>query len=119
MVKEAGAAARMQKIHIHYTIAAFEGTSRMQKSEVEAALAEKLNITKTAARDLLNVILDQITLELSRGQRVSLPGFGVFETRAYGPRTGRNPQTGEPIDIPAGHNAHFKPGKGLKDAISG
>jgi DNA-binding protein HU-alpha len=90
----------------------------MQKSEMEAALAEKLAITKTAARDLLNVMLDQITLELSRGNRVSLPGFGVFEVRAYGPRTGRNPQTGEPIDIPAGHNAHFKPGKALKEKIA-
>lgn len=91
----------------------------MQKSELEAVLAEQLTISKTAARDVLNVILDQITLELSRGQRVSLPGFGVFEVRAYGPRTGRNPQTGEPIDIPAGHNAHFKPGKALKDAVAG
>ena len=90
----------------------------MQKSEVEAALAEQLGVSKTAARDLLNVILDEITLAMSRGHRVALPGFGVFEVRAHGPRTGRNPQTGEPLEIPAGHNVHFKPGKALKESIS-
>ncbi|MVF13700.1 HU family DNA-binding protein [Ketobacter sp. MCCC 1A13808] len=90
----------------------------MQKSEVESLLAEKLGLTKIAARDLLNVILDQMTLEMSRGNRISLPGFGVFEVRAFAPRTGRNPQTGEPIEIPAGHNVQFKPGKGLKDLVA-
>lgn len=90
----------------------------MQKTDLEAVLAEKLSITKTAARDVLNVILDQITLEMSRGQRVSIPGFGVFEVRAHGPRTGRNPQSGEPIEIPAGHNVHFKAGKALKEKVA-
>lgn len=90
----------------------------MQKTELEAALAEKLNITKTAARDLLNVMLDQMTLEMSRGNRISLPGFGIFEVRAHGPRTGRNPQTGEPLDIPAGHKVNFKPGKVLKEKVA-
>jgi len=91
----------------------------MQKSELEAMLADKLELTKATSRDIVNAILEQITRELSRGQRVSLPGFGVFEVRAYAPRTGRNPQTGEAIEIPAGHTAHFKPGKALKDAITG
>lgn len=90
----------------------------MQKSDVEAALAQQLGVSKTAARDLLNVMLDEITLAMSRGHRVALPGFGVFEVRAHGPRTGRNPQTGEPLEIPAGHNVHFKPGKALKESIS-
>lgn len=87
----------------------------MQKSDVEQALAEQLEISKAQARDILNVILDQITLEMSRGNRVSLPGFGIFEVRAHGPRSGRNPQTGEPLTIPAGHNVAFKPGKALKE----
>ena len=90
----------------------------MQKSDVEALLAEQMGLTKVAARDLLNVILDQMTLEMSRGNRISLPGFGVFEVRPYAPRTGRNPQTGEAIEIPAGHNVQFKPGKSLKDRVS-
>lgn len=90
----------------------------MQKSDIEAELANRLAISKTAARDLLNVILDEITLAMSRGQRVALPGFGIFEVRAHGPRVGRNPQTGEPLDIPSGHNVHFKPGKALKESIS-
>ena len=102
-----------------YTIAPFlaTGLPLMQKTDVEAALAEQLGISKTAARDLLNVMLDEITLAMSRGQRIALPGFGIFEVRAYGPRKGRNPQTGEPLDIPAGHAVHFKPGKALKDSI--
>lgn len=90
----------------------------MQKSELEADLAVRLGISKDAARLLLNAILDQITLAMSRGQRIALPGFGVFEVRAHGPRKGRNPQTGEALEIPAGHNVHFKPGKALKDAIA-
>lgn len=91
----------------------------MQKTEMEAVLAEKLAINKVTARDLLNVILDQITLEMSRGQRVSLLGFGTFEVRAHGPRNGRNPQTGDVIEIPAGHHVHFKPGKAFKENIDG
>ncbi len=91
----------------------------MQKSEVEASLAQQLDISKVKARDILNIILDQLTLEMSRGNRVSLPGFGVFEVRAYGPRQGRNPQTGEAISIPAGHNVLFKPGKALKEKFQG
>lgn len=89
----------------------------MQKTEVEAALAERLGISKPVARDLLNVVLDEITLALSRGQRVALPAWGVFEVRAHGPRKGRNPQTGETLEIPAGHAVHFRPGKALKDRI--
>ena len=90
----------------------------MQKSEVEADLATRLGISKNAARDLLNVILDEITLAMSRGQRVALPGFGIFEVRAHGPRKGRNPQTGEALELPAGHSVIFKPGKALKYQIA-
>ncbi len=90
----------------------------MQKSDIEAELAQQLEISKTAARDVLNAILDEITLAMSRGNRVALPGFGVFEVRAHGPRKGRNPQTGEALEIPAGHNVHFKPGKALKESVA-
>lgn len=89
----------------------------MQKSDVEAHLAVSLGISKVAARDLLNVILDEITLAMSQGHRVALPGFGIFEVRPYAPRKGRHPRTGEVLEIPAGHAVHFKPGKALKDQI--
>ncbi len=90
----------------------------MQKSDVEAELANRLGISRDTARTLLNVILDEITLAMSRGHRVALPGFGIFEVRAHGPRRGRHPQTGEALEIPAGHSVHFKPGKALKDGIA-
>jgi DNA-binding protein HU-alpha len=89
----------------------------MIKTEVEKRLADALSLKNDEARDLLNVILDEITLALSRKQRVSLIGFGSFEVREHQARQGRNPQTGEPMTIPASCGVLFKPGKGLKDKI--
>jgi DNA-binding protein HU-alpha len=90
----------------------------MIKTEVEKRLAEALTLKGDDARDLLNVILDEITLALSRKQRVALIGFGTFEVRQHAARQGRNPQTGEPMTIPASNGVHFKPGKALKDKIA-
>ena len=89
----------------------------MIKTEVEKRLADALSLKNDEARDLLNVILDEITLALSRQQRVALIGFGTFEVREHKARQGRNPQTGEPMTIPASNGVHFKPGKALKDKI--
>ena len=89
----------------------------MIKTEVEKRLAEVLSLKNDEARDLLNVILDEITLALSRRQKVSLIGFGTFEVREHKARQGRNPQTGEAMTIPASLGVHFKPGKALKDKI--
>ena len=90
----------------------------MIKTDVEKRLSEVLSLKQSDARDLLNVILDEITLALSRKQRVVLIGFGSFEVREHKSRQGRNPQTGEIITIPAAHGVHFKPGKALKDRVS-
>ncbi|OUS24394.1 hypothetical protein A9Q99_24590 [Gammaproteobacteria bacterium 45_16_T64] len=89
----------------------------MIKTDLEAQLAEQLSISKDDARDVLNVMLDEITLALSRNDRVSFIGFGSFDVRPRAARNGRNPQTGEPIVIPASNGVHFKPGKALKDAV--
>ena len=89
----------------------------MIKTEVEKRLAEALSLKNDDARDLLNVILDEITLALSRQQRVALIGFGTFEVRQHAARQGRNPSTGEPMTIPASNGVNFKPGKELKDSI--
>lgn len=89
----------------------------MIKTEVEKRLAEALSLKNDDARDLLNVILDEITLALSRQQRVALIGFGTFEVRPHAARQGRNPKTGELMTIPACNGVHFKPGKALKDRI--
>ncbi|PIE41811.1 MAG: hypothetical protein CSA49_01750 [Gammaproteobacteria bacterium] len=90
----------------------------MIKTDVEKQLATALAIKQTDARDLLNVILDEMTLALSRQQRVALVGFGSFEVRDYKERQGRNPQTGEAILIPASKGVHFRPGKALKDKVA-
>lgn len=91
----------------------------MIKTDVEKRLAETLSLKQDDARDLLNVMLDEITLALSRQQRVALVGFGSFEVRAHQERQGRNPQTGEAITIPASNGVHFRPGKALKDKVAG
>lgn len=91
----------------------------MIKTDVEAQLAEQLAISKDDAKDLLNVVLDEITLALSRDDKVSVIGFGSFDVRPRAARSGRNPQTGESIQIAASNGVHFKPGKALKDAVSG
>ncbi|PCJ45830.1 MAG: DNA-binding protein HU [Moraxellaceae bacterium] len=90
----------------------------MIKTDIEAQLAEQLDVSKVDARDLLNVILDEITLALSRNHRVSFIGFGTFDVRPRAAREGRNPQTGASIKIPASNGVRFKPGKALKDAVA-
>ena len=90
----------------------------MIKTDLEAQLAEQLALSKGDARDLLNVILDEITLALSRKDRVSFTGFGAFDVRPRAAREGRNPQTGEVIKIAASNGVHFKAGKVLKDAVA-
>lgn len=90
----------------------------MTKTELEAQLAVEMDMAKDDARELLNVVLDEITLALSRQQKVALIGFGSFEVRTLAARAGRNPQTGQPLEIPAHNTVHFRPGKALKDAIA-
>ncbi len=89
----------------------------MTKTEVEAALAQQLHINKESAKDVLNAILDEITLALSRGKPVALAGFGTFVVTDHAERQGRNPQTGEIMTVPAGKRVHFRAGKALKSAI--
>lgn len=91
----------------------------MTKTEVEAVLAQQLHINKEAAKDVLNAMLDEITLAISRGQPVALAGFGTFDVRDRAERQGRHPQTGAVMTVSASKRVHFRAGKGLKDAVSG
>ncbi|MGJ8526090.1 DNA-binding protein HU [Halomonadaceae bacterium LMG 33818] len=91
----------------------------MRKPELAAAIAEKSDLSKEKAGQVLNVILDEITASVAKGQDVSLVGFGSFTVRERAARTGKNPQTGAELKIPASKNVAFKAGKGLKDAVSG
>lgn len=90
----------------------------MRKPDLAAALAEQADLTKDKANEVLNELLDQITLTVAKGESVSLIGFGTFETRSRAARMGKNPQTGAQIEIPASNTVAFKPGKALKEACN-
>lgn len=90
----------------------------MNKSELIDAIASSADLSKAAAGRALDSIVDAITTELQNGGQVSLVGFGTFSVKARAARTGRNPQTGEPINIKAANVPGFKAGKGLKDAVN-
>lgn len=89
----------------------------MRKPELAAAIAEKADLTKEKAAEVITVITDQIAKALSEGDSVSLIGFGTFEVRSRAERQGKNPQTGAAITIAAAKVPAFKPGKGLKEAV--
>ena len=90
----------------------------MNKTELRDTVAEASGLSAAQADKVLNAVLDSITTALSSGDKVTLPGFGTFETRERAARQGRNPQTGEAIDIAASTAPAFKPGAQLKQAVS-
>lgn len=90
----------------------------MRKPELAAVIAERTDLTKDKANLVLNAILDSITGALDK-DTVTLVGFGTFEKRHRGARTGKNPQTGEPVKIKASNTVAFKPGKQLRDSVQG
>ena len=87
------------------------------KSELMDVVAQEVGLTKVVAGKAVDSILATITKALKNGDRVQLTGFGSFEARTRKARTGRNPQTGEALSIPAGKAPIFKAGKALKDAV--
>ncbi|KZY38397.1 MULTISPECIES: HU family DNA-binding protein [unclassified Oleiphilus] len=91
----------------------------MKKPELAAAIAEKADLTKEKAGEVLNILTDEITNAMNKNDTVSLIGFGTFSVRERSARTGKNPQTGATIQIAASKSVGFKPGKSLKDAVNG
>ncbi|MBU1110267.1 HU family DNA-binding protein [Patescibacteria group bacterium] len=89
----------------------------MTKIEVAEAIAERTGMTKRAAADALNAFVDVVGETLARGEKVTVTGFGTFVVRRRAARMGRNPQTGEPLHIPAQNSPAFRAGTGLKDMI--
>ena len=89
----------------------------MNKSELIAVVAEKSGITQKDAERVVNATLDTITMELKKGEKVQLSGFGIFEVKKREARVGRNPRTKESIQIPASKVPSFKPSKTLKDTV--
>ena len=89
----------------------------MNKGELIEAIANDASITKAQAQEALDAFVSNVQSSLKSDEKVILTGFGTFSASTRGERTGRNPQTGEPIRIPARRVAKFSAGKTLKDAI--
>lgn len=90
----------------------------MNKVELVAAIAEKADLSKKDAEKALNAVLESVVAALAAGDKVSLVGFGTFETRKRDERQGRNPATGANITIPASVQPAFKAGRAFKDAVA-
>lgn len=89
----------------------------MNKTELISSVAETAELSKKDATKAVEAVFDTITNSLKEGNKVQLIGFGNFEVRERAARKGRNPQTGEEIEIAASKVPAFKPGKALKDAV--
>ncbi|MBZ9557010.1 MULTISPECIES: nucleoid-associated protein HU-beta [Modicisalibacter] len=90
----------------------------MNKSELIEAIAASADIPKAAASRALDAMIDTVTDSLKKGDSVALVGFGTFTVKERAARTGRNPQTGQPIEISAAKVPSFKAGKALKDSVN-
>ena len=90
----------------------------MNKTELVAAVAEKVGLTKKDAERVINATVETVTETLVKGEKVQLSGFGNFEVKAREARVGRNPRTKETIQIPATKLPVFKASKALKDSVS-
>lgn len=89
----------------------------MNKSELIARITEQAGINKTQATAALQAVETGVIDTLANGGKVELKGFGTFSVKERAERTGRNPQTGEPIQIAASKTPTFKAGKAFKDAL--
>ncbi len=90
----------------------------MKKDQLISAIADKADISKEAAGKTLDAFVDVLSQALKNNEEVTLVGFGKFMVRERAARTGRNPKTGEPLNIAASKTPSFKAGKALKDAIN-
>jgi DNA-binding protein HU-beta len=91
----------------------------VNKTELIDAIAAAADLPKASAGRALDAVVDSITEALKKGDQVTLVGFGTFAVKARAAREGRNPQTGQTIQIKASNVPGFKPGKALKDAVNG
>ncbi|WP_085522369.1 HU family DNA-binding protein [Tuberibacillus sp. Marseille-P3662] len=89
----------------------------MNKNEMVNNIADETGLAKKDVEAVVNGVLDEVADALSNNEKVQLVGFGTFEARERSSRKGRNPQTGEAIDIPASTVPAFRPGNKLKEAV--
>ena len=90
----------------------------MNKTELVAAVAEKSGLSKKDAERVDSATFETITAQLTKGEKVQISGFGIFEVKSREARVGRNPRTKEAIEIPASKAPVFKPSKALKDTLA-
>ena len=90
----------------------------MNRMELVAAIAEKTELSKEDAEKALKAFTDVVAEELKKGEKIQLVGFGTFEVSERPAREGRNPQTGQTMQIAASKAPKFKAGKALKDALN-
>ncbi len=90
----------------------------MNKGELIDSIAKHSGLTKADSGKALEATLESVTKSLKKGEKVSVPGFGTFSVSKRAARKGRNPQTGEEIQIKARNVAKFKAGKGLSEAVN-
>ena len=90
----------------------------MNKTQLIAAIAEKTELSKKDAEKAVKAFTDVVVEELKKGEKIQLVGFGTFEVSERAARTGRNPQTGAEMNIPASKAPKFKAGKAFKDVLN-
>lgn len=90
----------------------------MNKMELVAEIARRTNTSERSAKKRLDTFLEIIKDELAAGRKVQIYGFGIFEVKEYAARSGKNPKTGEPIELAPAKSPHFKAGKNFKERIN-
>lgn len=91
----------------------------MNKLQLTEAVAAKADVSKKVAAEAVNAVLEVIAESLATGDDVKITGFGSFEVKERAARTGRNPKTGEAVEIPASKYVAFSAGSSLKDKVNG
>lgn len=90
----------------------------MTKSELIAMLAEEMQMPRRRAEEAVNCIFQSMSEALAQGQRIEIRGLGSFALKAHKAYTGRNPRSGEPVDVDSKYAIHFKPGKELRERVN-
>lgn len=93
-------------------------TKGMTKAELVEEVAKTTQLTKKHAELIVNTVFESIVTSLKDGDKIELRGFGSFRIRNRGPRIGRNPKTGDRVDVPPKRIPYFKPGKELKELLN-
>lgn len=90
----------------------------MTKSDLIEAVSRKTSLPKKRAEDIVNAVFESMSSALLEDHRIEVRGFGSFSIRTYDARTGRNPRTGESVDVDEKKSVHFKVGKELRDRVA-